>query len=201
METNISILDKLSPKERVEAVLEEAENPVLTTNFRPFEAAILHLVTDVRPDIPVIWCDTGYNTESTYRHAQVLIEFLQLNIRLYTPRHTAAYRSVFLGQPEMGTREFDEFTEQVKLEPFRRAMSEMAPDLWFTNLRKGQTALRDSLGIASYTKDRVLKISPFYDFTDDDLQLYLSDHGLPNESDYHDPTKVLSDRECGLHLT
>jgi phosphoadenosine phosphosulfate reductase len=192
-------LNDKSPRERVEIVLGQAKNPVLTTNFRPFESAILHLVTSVRQDIPVIWCDTGYNTEATYKHARELIELLDLHIKLYTPAQTAAYRNVFLGDPKVGSEEHDQFTKEVKLEPFRRAMAELAPDTWFTNLRKGQTAHRDSLGILSYTSDKVLKVSPFYDFTDEELKTYLDLHNLPNEFDYYDPTKVLSNRECGLH--
>ena len=190
-----------SPKERVELVLEQANNPVITTNFRPYESAILHLVTSVNPDIPVIWCDTGYNTAATYRHAQDLIERLKLNIKLYTPQQTVAYRKVFLGEPEIDTHEHDRFTHQVKLEPFRRAMSELKPDVWFTNLRKGQTAHRDALGIVSYSSDNILKLSPFFEFSDNELDAYLNQFDLPNEHDYVDPTKVLAHRECGLHLS
>jgi phosphoadenosine phosphosulfate reductase len=29
---------------------------------------------------------------------------------------------------------------------------------------------------------------------------YLAEHNLPDEKDYFDPTKVLENRECGLHL-
>jgi phosphoadenosine phosphosulfate reductase len=86
------------------------------------------------------------------------------------------------------------------LEPFRRAMAEMQPDVWFTNLRKGQTALRDSLDIVSLGADGVLKVSPFYHWSDADLDGYLSAHGLENELNYFDPTKVLDNRECGLHV-
>ena len=32
---------------------------IVTTNFRPFEAVILHLVTRVQPDVPVVWMDTA----------------------------------------------------------------------------------------------------------------------------------------------
>ena len=51
------------------------------------------------------------------------------------------------------------FTEQVKLEPFTRAMAEHKPKVWFTNLRQGQTAFRNSIGIFSLSKDGVLKVS------------------------------------------
>jgi phosphoadenosine phosphosulfate reductase len=91
------------------------------------------------------------------------------------------------------------FTEQVKLEPFNRAMAEHKPDVWFTNLRKGQTAFRDNIGIVSISKDGVLKVSPFYHWSDEQLDNYLRLYQLPNEFTYFDPTKVLENRECGLH--
>ena len=196
---NIELNNK-TPKERVEWAIAQAKNPVLTTNFRPYESAIIHLVTSVQPDIKVIWCDTGYNTPQTYRHAKEIIEKLNLNIQIYVPKLSAAYRDVVMGIPEVDTPEHDEFTKQVKLEPFQRAMAENDPDLWFTNLRKGQTAFRDSIDVVSKGKDDVLKVSPFYNFSDEELDTYLSENKLNTEHKYFDPTKVLSNRECGLHV-
>ena len=73
------------------------------------------------------------------------------------------------------------------------------PKVWFTNLRKGQTAFRDSIGIFSVSKEGILKVSPFYYWSDTDLDAYLEEHKLPNEFKYFDPTKALENRECGLH--
>ena len=72
-------------------------------------------------------------------------------------------------------------------------------DVWFTNLRKGQTTLRDNLDIFSFSKDEILKVSPFYHWSDEQLDKYLVDYNLPNEFNYFDPTKALVNRECGLH--
>ena len=192
-------LAKKSPIEIVQWVLNHAKRPVVTTNFRPYEAAILHLVTQVLPRIKVIWCDTGYNTPNTYSHAEDLIKKLDLNIHLYVPKQTSAHRDVVLGIPDVEDSNHQLFTEQVKLEPFRRAMNEHQPDVWFTNIRKGQTSFRDSIGILSYAADGTLKVSPFYNYSDEELEIYLSSNQLPNEFKYFDPTKVLSNRECGLH--
>ncbi|MDO6809425.1 phosphoadenosine phosphosulfate reductase family protein [Zobellia galactanivorans] len=183
----------------IDWAIENAENAVVTTNFRPYEVAILHAVSDVKGDIPVIWCDTGYNTPNTYRHAEDLIERLNLNIDLYVPKQTSAHRDSVMGIPQIDDPRHAEFTEQVKLEPFKRAMAAHKPDVWFTNLRKGQTALRDSLDILSLSKDGVLKVSPFYYWSDAQLDAYLEERQLPNEHKYFDPTKVLENRECGLH--
>lgn len=188
-----------SPKEIVEWAISYAKSSLITTNFRPYESAILHLVSQVENDIKVIWCDTGYNTTSTYKHAEELIEQLQLNVKLYVPKQTTAYRDATLGIPDIDHVNHKIFTEQVKLEPFKRAMLEHKPDLWFTNLRKGQTAYRNSIDIISQNNDGILKVSPFYNFSDAELDYYLSVNNLPNELDYFDPTKVLSSRECGIH--
>lgn len=205
MIANITILEvnnflaNKAIEDTISYVIGNSRNPVITTNFRPYEVAILHAVTRVKKDIKVIWCDTGYNTASTYRHAQELIATLDLNIHLYVPQQTRAYRDVTLGMPSIDDPKHKLFTEQVKLEPFRRAMKEHQPDVWFTNLRKGQTAFRDSINKVSQGSDGIVKVSPFYDFSDAMLDTYLEAHQLPNEFDYIDPTKVLENRECGLH--
>ena len=196
--TNIELATK-TPLEIVQWAITNAQTPILTTNFRPYESAILHLVTTVNPSIKVIWCDTGYNTPSTYKHAEELTALLALNIQLYIPKQTAAHRDVVLGIPQVEDPKHQLFTEQVKLEPFKRAMTAHQPDVWFTNLRKGQTAFRNSLGIVSRSAEGVLKVSPFYHFSDEQLDQYLKDHNLPNEFNYFDPTKQLDNRECGLH--
>ncbi|HKL35648.1 MAG TPA: phosphoadenosine phosphosulfate reductase family protein [Salegentibacter sp.] len=189
-----------SPAEIVDWVISNAARPLITTNFRPYEVAILHVVSEVDPMIKVIWCDTGYNTPQTYKHANLLINKLKLNVKLYTPTHTAAYRdALFGGIPDINNPQHEEFTRQVKLEPFLRAMRQQNPDVWFTNLRKGQTSFRNSIDVLSYSKDGILKVSPFYHWSDEQLDAYLKKYGLPNEFKYFDPTKVLENRECGLH--
>ncbi|WP_373072716.1 phosphoadenosine phosphosulfate reductase family protein [Zeaxanthinibacter enoshimensis] len=189
----------IPPEEIISWAISYGKSPVVTTNFRPYEVAILHAVTEVKKDTPVIWCDTGYNTPQTYRHAEEVIARLELNIHLYVPRQSTAHRDVVLGIPQVEDPRHVIFTEQVKLEPFRRAMAEHRPDVWFTNLRKGQTAHRDTLDILSLDKQGVLKVSPFYHWNDAQLDAYLQEAGLPNEHTYFDPTKVLANRECGLH--
>ncbi len=190
----------IQPEEIISWAVENASSPVVTTNFRPYEVVILSAVSEVKSDIPVIWCDTGYNTPNTYQHAEELIETLDLNIKLFVPLQTAAHRDAVMGIPQIEDPRHEEFTRQVKLEPFGRAMAEFKPDIWFTNLRKGQTAHRDTLNILSLSNEGVLKVSPFFHWTDSQLDIYLQQKGLPNEHNYFDPTKVLENRECGLHV-
>ena len=195
-------LTTLSPQDIIASVLAGAKAPVLTTNFGPHEAAILHMVTRIRPDIPVVWIDSGYSTDATYRFASQLINQLDLNIRIYHPEFSRAYRSAVMGGvPEVDTPEHDEFTHQVKLEPFARAMASEAPDIWLTAIRKDQTAFRQGLEVASETQDGYLRVAPILNWTELDVKEYLVEHNLPIEEDYYDPTKVLGHRECGLHTS
>lgn len=195
---NKDLQDK-SPVEIIAWAISVAKSPLVTTNFRPYEVAILYACTQVENKLKVIWCDTGYNTPQTYKHANKLIEKLELNIHLYVPQQTVAYRDATIGTPQIEDPLHKLFTEQVKLEPFNRAMKEHMPDVWFTNLRKGQTAFRSSIDIISMSKDGLLKVSPFYYWTDKQLDTYLAKNNLPNEFKYFDPTKVIENRECGLH--
>jgi phosphoadenosine phosphosulfate reductase len=192
-------LQEKTPKEIISWALQQGEKAVVTTNFRPYEGVILHVCTQVKPSIDVIWCDTGYNTPNTYKHAEVLIKQLSLNIDLYVPKQTTAHRDVVLGIPAINDEKHQLFTQQVKLEPFKRAMEFHKPTIWFTNLRKGQTTFRDSIDIISQGQNGVLKVSPFYHWSDEALDDYLEAHQIPNEFKYFDPTKVLENRECGLH--
>src|SRR5438094_7523107 len=73
-----------------------AGRAIVSTNFRPYEAVLLHLCTQVQPDIPVLWVDHGYNRVATYCHAEQLKELLHLNLQAYTPRvTTAGYEALY----------------------------------------------------------------------------------------------------------
>ena len=189
-----------TPEEIVAWALKDAKNPIITTNFRPYESAILHLVAKQRPDITVLWVDSGYNTDATYKFANKVIEDLNLNVVTYIPQQTRAHRDVTLGGiPGVDDPKHEIFTEQVKLEPFGRALTELQPDVWFNAIRKDQTEFRQGLDVLSQSKSGVLKVAPLFYKTDADLDVYLAENNLPNEFDYFDPTKVEEHRECGLH--
>lgn len=190
----------IEPFEIIEWVLRYSRKPILTTNFGPYSASLLHAVTNVKQDISVIWCDTGYNTPQTYRFAKNIMDQLSLNMHIYTPKHTPGFRDVVMGIPNVDSEEHREFTKEVKLDPFQKALREHKPDVWFTNLRKEQTDHRKNLDILHLNRDGILKVSPFFHYSELELQSYLEQFDLPNEKRYFDPTKVLDKRECGLHL-
>ncbi len=194
-----------SPLEIVRWALANAGGrAVVSTNFRPYEAVVLHLVTQAQPNIPVLWVDHGYNRPATYRHAEQLRTRLGLNIHAFLPRLTAAhYDAVHGGMPEP-TPENEErikaFSTVMKLEPFQRGMRELAPTVWITALRKVQNPNRAGLDIVSADGNfGSLKVSPVFPWSDAEMEAYLKQYDLPNEWDYFDPAKADEKRECGLH--
>ena len=96
---------------------------IITTNFRPFEAVILHMVTRVNPKVAVVWMDNGYNTEATYRFADNVTQLLKLDLHIYLPRRSRAHREALEGNtPALDDPRHTAFTQEVKLEPFTRAL-------------------------------------------------------------------------------
>lgn len=196
---NLQLADA-DPQTIVRWAIENGSNPLVTTNFGPYEAVILHMATQVKSDIRVIWIDSGYNTRETYKVAEELISSLNLNIDVYTPKVSAARRDAALGGiPGVDDPAHEEFTHQFKLEPFERAMAEAKPDVWLTAVRKEQTAFRQEMDIVSEGPNGVLKVAPVLNWLESDMQKYLEENNLPNVIKYFDPTKAISNRECGLH--
>jgi len=184
------------------AIERAAGRAIVSTNFRPYEAVMLHLATQVQADLPVLWVDHGYNRPATYRHAEELKRRLRLNVAAFVPRVTAAHRDAIHGpvpdpadEPAMKA-----FSAQMKLEPFQRGMRELAPRVWLTALRREQTANRAALDLVSWDENfGTLKVSPLFFWDEAQLEVYLRQHELPNEHDYYDPAKGDAKRECGLH--
>ena len=194
-----------SPLEIVRWAIAQARGrAIVSTNFRPYEAVILHLCVQVQPDIPVLWVDHGYNRPATYTHAEQLKKILKLNLKSYLPEISVAHRDAVFGPVPASDDEagLKKFSALMKLEPFQRGMKELAPAVWITALRKVQNPNRAGLDIVSEDKNfNTLKVSPVFYWSDADMENYLKQHDLPNEWDYFDPAKADDKRECGLHAS
>jgi len=175
-----------------------------STSFSPNAAVMLKLVTDVAPEMPVVWADSGYNVPDAYRVAEQLIKLLKPNLKTYVPLMTAEHRNAIMGgipHPDDNLELHREFTRQVKLEPFNRAFAELAPKIWVTGIRKEETAFRQNLDVLSWDGRGILKVAPIFYWNEGDVERYMSEHKLPSCKHYFDPTKVAENRECGLHTS
>lgn len=187
------------PAAIIAAALQAASRPAISTNFRPGAAALLHMVVAQKPDIPVIWVDTGYNTADTYAYVENLQRAWDLNLEVYTPRLTAARHTAIAGAvPARDHAAFPTFVRHTKLEPFERAFAELKPDVWFTGIRRDQTEYRRSLDVVSRGHRGSIRVAPLYAWTSDDVEQYLAQHGIADNAHYVDPTKPAEHLECGL---
>ena len=189
-----------TPQEIIEWTLTNVDKPLVSTHFGPHEAVILHMVTQIKTGVPVIWVDSGYATRDTYLVAKRLMESLDLNLTVYTPTMTSMrWDCAYGGIPDVDDERHERFTELFKLEPFSRAMKEQAPEAWLTAVRKDQTEFRQGIEVFSHGPNGVVKVAPLLNWNEQDMDAYLQQYELPNVKNYFDPTKGLNNRECGLH--
>jgi len=79
-------LESKSPQERIDwAISVYPEKLLLTTSFGAQSAAFLHLATQAKPDLPIVFIDTGYHFPETLEFAKLLTEKLGLNLQTYRP--------------------------------------------------------------------------------------------------------------------
>lgn len=215
-------LESASAAERI-AWAAEAFGPglVLTTSFGIHSAVMLHLVTRIVPEIPVVFIDTGYLFPETYRFARDLTERLQLNLKKFVPAATAAEQEALNGRLwEKGEEGLKQYNFVNKVEPMERAIRELGAKGWLAGLRREQASTRRELRVVQ-TQNRVTKIHPILDWDARRMHRYLADHDLPyhplwdlgyvSVGDLHSTSKLLDGmseedtrfnglrRECGLH--
>lgn len=196
-------LEGQSPIDIIKWTIDSAgECAICSTNFGPFESVILHMVTKVKSDLPIVWVDSGVMLPETYRFADRLTKHLHLNLKVFNPEMTEARRRALFGPiPAIDdTFEFNQFSQQVKLAPFRRALETLKPKFWITAIRREQTLHRQSLQILTKESEfGLFKVAPLLKWTEKQLESYIHEHQLPNEKVYYDPVKANERRECGLH--
>ena len=184
-----------SAKEAIRTTLDNCERPIVTTKFNEDSAVILHLVSQIQPGISVVWVDTGYNSNETLSFAEELTAKLRLSLHTFRPL-TARVDS----PPDLYTDEHTQFTNDVKIEPFNRALKELRADVWISSIRRYQTSFRNNLQIYDQQSSGLLKLSPLLDWSAADIERYLEEHKLAVGPECFDPTKGNQTyRECGLH--
>ncbi len=203
------------------AVDQFGDHVVLSTSFGAQSAVMLHLATSIKPDIPVIFIDTGYLFPETYQFAEDLRQRLKLNLRVYNPLMTAARQEALFGKRwEQGREGLEAYGLMNKVEPMNRALTEHKAQAWISGLRRSQANSRKELNVIE-RQNKTLKIHPIIDWSDRDIYRYLTRHDLPYHplweqgyasiGDWHSTSKLgegMSEeetrfggvkRECGLH--
>jgi phosphoadenosine phosphosulfate reductase len=218
-------LAELGAEARVERALEILPpRPIVSSSFGAQAAVTLHLVTRRLPRIPVVLIDTGYLFPETYRFVDTLAARLDLDLRIYQARRSAAWHEARHGRLwEQGAAGIRRYNQIHKVEPMQRALAELHAGTWFAGLRRQQSETRAAIEPVQAIGGGRFKVHPIYDWTDRDVYDYLKRHGLPYHplwdqgyvsiGDWHttrplheadetlDATRFFGlQRECGLHL-
>jgi len=215
-------LEGASAAERISWAVEEfGDKLVMSTSFGIQSALMLHMVTRIWKEIPVIFVDTGYLFPETYEFVESLTERLELNLQVYTPLWTAARQEAIHGKRwEQGNEGLESYNRDNKVEPMNRALQALGATAWLSGLRRVQSRSRSELQVVQQQK-RTVKIHPVIDWTEKDVYEYLQANNLPfhplwekgyvSIGDWHSTAPLQTGmseedtrfgglkRECGLH--
>ncbi|HHP7244878.1 MAG TPA: phosphoadenylyl-sulfate reductase [Elainellaceae cyanobacterium] len=200
------------------------EGLVMSTSFGIQSAVMLHLVTRIVPDIPVIWVDTGYLHAKTYRFAEDLTKRLDLNLKVYQSPMSPARMEAIHGRlwAQHDTESLNRYDQIRKVEPMQRALQDLNATAWLAGLRADQTEHRKTMSLVG-RQAGIYKISPILYWHSKDVYDYLMAHDLPYHpmfdegyvtvGDWHSSRPLMADdanerdtrfqglkQECGLHL-
>ncbi|MBK4785130.1 MAG: phosphoadenylyl-sulfate reductase [Pantoea sp. Pent] len=177
-ESNVQ-LEKLSAEQRVSWALAQLPGAfVLSSSFGIQAAMLLHMVTQQRPDIPVILTDTGYLFPETYRFIDELTQQLQLNLQIFRAETSPAWQEARYGKLwEQGVEGIEQYNQLNKVEPMNRALQTLGAQTWFAGLRRDQSGSRASLPVLAVQRG-VFKILPIIDWDNRQVHQYLKQHGL-----------------------
>jgi len=197
---------------------------VMSTSFGIQSAVMLHLVTQLYPQIPVIWVDTGYLPAKTYTFAEELSTRLKLNLHVYQSPISPARMEAIYGQlwAQKDIDSLNLYDQIRKVEPMQRALRDLGATAWLAGLRSDQTDHRKTLDFVG-KQGNIYKILPILNWHSRDVYYYLQKHDLPyhplfdegyvSVGDWHSSRPVTVDddderdtrfhgmkQECGLHL-
>lgn len=207
--------DKTDPRQIIEDQLDTARTPCVTCSFQADGVVLLHMLKELRPDVPVLFIDTFHHFEAVYRYRDEIAERWGLNLITLRAAEPA---------PGLWQQSTDACCARHKVEPLFEALGEY--DVWFTALRRSQSPSRAKLKeIEPFTlpRGRVLrKVNPLAAWTTREVRAYARAHDIPLLPLYElgytsigcepctslplDPSDERSGRwngrklECGIHV-
>ncbi len=226
---DLSLVNEQLKNANAEAIIEWGvqtfgDRLVMSTSFGIQAAVMLHLVTRIVPDIPVIWIDTGYLPTETYIFAEELTQRLNLNLKVYQSPLSPARMEALYGKlwQQKDLEALNRYDQIRKVEPMQRALRELNAIAWLAGLRRNQTSHRQNLQ-PIVKQGNQYKVLPILDWNSRDIYQYLTAYNLPyhpyfdqgyvSVGDWHSSRPLTADdenerdtrfhgikQECGLHL-
>ena len=151
----------------------------LTCSFQAEDVLLLKLAQELRPEIPVLFLDTGYHFAETYAYRDRIAAEWKLNLTNLLPENTVAQQEAEHGMLHQIAP--DRCCALRKVEPLFKAVGEYK--VWLTGLRREQARSRAALEeVANFTLPggkQVLKLSPFADWSTRDVWQLCAHFSIP----------------------
>jgi phosphoadenosine phosphosulfate reductase len=172
------VLRNASPAEAIAAALKTVgrERLALVSSFGTESAALLKVMADVDPAIPVIFLDTGWLFEETLAYRDTLIEKLGLrDVRSIKPLDETLSRED--PDRELWFSDPDACCRIRKVEPLKRALAPF--DAWINGRKRFQGGLRADIPVVEQDGIR-LKFNPFANVSREQIEAIFKGANLPS---------------------
>ncbi|MBA9004644.1 phosphoadenylyl-sulfate reductase [Thermomonospora cellulosilytica] len=148
------------------------------------DAALIHLVSTVKPGIDVLFVDTGYHFAETIGTRDAVEAVYPVNVINVTPSRTVEEQEAALG-PRLYGRNPDLCCHLRKVEPLGRALEGYMA--WFSGIRREETASRRERKVIEWDGKRgMVKVNPILNWTQQEMDDYISDNGILVNPLHHD---------------
>ena len=175
------------PAEIVEWALAESGlvGVALASAFQAEGTCVMHMATRVRPDVPVLFLETGFHFAETLAFKRELTERLGLNVVELRGAYTPETQERAFG-PRMFERAPERCCEINKVQPMLEALR--GRDGWITAFRRDSSPTRANAPIVDRYElepgSWIAKVNPVATWTRRDTWAYLREHGLPHNPLY-----------------
>jgi len=185
-----------SPQEIIAwAIKEFSPRIAMTSSFGPESGTLLHMVSQIDPNIAVLFLETGYHFPETLAYKDRLVKLFGLRqvIDLRAePKKKAEVVEQYEGVPY--ERNPDLCCQINKVEPLDLAIK--GYDAWMSGIRRRQTDFRKSIRIVEEYEGEIFKISPLANFTSRDAWWYLKERQIPQHPLYEKGYLSIGCRPC-----
>ncbi len=149
---------------------------VLSSSFQTQSLPLLHLVSRICPQIPVLFIDTGFHFPETLAFRDQVVSLLGLNLVIIRPAMDHATLIERYGA-DLPRRDPDLCCRLNKVEPMQRALRDV--DAWISGVRRDQTSWRRRLQVIGCHGRDILRIHPMLDWTHEAIEAYRQRYHLP----------------------
>jgi len=151
------------------AVEQFGDRLIVASNMQ--DAVLIDLATKVKPDIDVLFLDTGYHFAETIGTRDAVQSVYDVNVINVTPERSVAEQDALYGK-DLFARDPNECCRMRKVEPLSAALRGYSA--WVTGIRRVEAPTRANAPFISWDKAfGLVKINPLAAWTDEDMQAYI----------------------------